>query len=273
MLPTFLIIGAMKCGTTSLYSYLSEHPEVLMSPVKEPDFFLERGELSLDEYKTLFNGNANAYGEASTGYTKYPTMQADVSYMYNLLPSAKLIYMVRDPLDRIVSHYLDNASRGIERKSLKAVLEVDFDQNHYVRCSRYFMQLQRYREHYPDDQILVLPATELREDRRSTLAHVFTFIGVDPTYWTQAYAREKHKTSAKRVTVRPLRYLAGVAPVKGLKSVLPSAITAPIRKMVKRSISRPDLPPQLRRELIEYLRDDVKQLRSFTGHGYADWCL
>jgi hypothetical protein len=67
MLPTSLIIGAMKCGTTSLYSYLSEHPEVLMSSVKEPNFFLEREELSLDEYKKLFDGTAKVYGEASTG--------------------------------------------------------------------------------------------------------------------------------------------------------------------------------------------------------------
>lgn len=244
-----------------------------MSSEKEPNFFLKRESRSLNEYKSLFQGKAKAYGEASTGYTKYPLMEVDVEYMYDLLPEAKLVYLVRDPIDRIVSHYLDNASRGIERESLRAVLQEDFDQNHYVCCSRYFMQLDRYREFYPDDQILVLAARRLRENRRSALSDVFEFIGVDPTHWTRVYEKEEHKTSEKRVAVQPARYVAGTAPVEWIKEVLPSTLTRMIRKAIRRPVTRPELPSQLRSDLIDYLYNDVERLRSLTGNTYAHWSL
>ncbi|WP_259253768.1 sulfotransferase family protein [Salinibacter ruber] len=273
MLPTFLIIGAMKCGTTSLYSYLDEHPEVSMSSVKEPNFFLEREDLSLEEYKSLFQGEAKAYGEASTGYTKYPLMETDVEYMRDLLPGAKLIYLVRDPLDRIVSHFLDNASRGIERESLETVLQEEFDQNHYVCCSRYFMQLERYRQFYSDDQILVLPAKRLREDRRATLTDVFKFIGVDPAYWSPAYEEEKHKTSQKHIPVQPARYVAGSTFVQWVKDLLPSTVVETIRGAVRKPVSRPEIPAQIRKRLTGYLQDDVRQLRRFADYSFGHWML
>jgi hypothetical protein len=268
---SFVIIGAMKCGTTSLYSYLRDHPEVVMCREKEPNFFLEKERMSLDEYKGLFGSKGKAYGEASTGYTKYPKMKADVNKMNTLIPNARLIYLVRDPIERIISHFIDNASRGVERKTLEDVLGIDFDENHYVQCSMYYTQVKRYLDFYSEDQILVLSTKQLKENRQTALSKVFRFIGVNPDYYSPDFEHEQHKTANKTVSIPIARRLAGTAPVKWAKRILPSTIVEPMRQMVKRPATRPDIESPLRHRLITYLQNDVDQLRSLTGQSFSHW--
>src|SRR5919106_4193832 len=98
-LPTFVIIGAQKCGTTALHSYLSRHPEVSMSRPKELDFFVEGAnwEKGVDWYRSRFDGAAKARGESSPNYTAHPMLAGVPERMAELVPDAKLIFMVRDP--------------------------------------------------------------------------------------------------------------------------------------------------------------------------------
>src|SRR5688572_24468381 len=112
MLPNFFIIGAMKAGTTSLWQYLRRHPEIFMSKLKEPGYFTEelRWDQGIEWYRSLFDdaGSARAVGEASTSYTKWPRFAGIPARMHALVPEARLIYLVRDPGDRIRSHYIHN---------------------------------------------------------------------------------------------------------------------------------------------------------------------
>jgi len=107
-LPNLIIIGAMKCATTSLHYYLNLHPQISMSEEKELDFFIHKNNWhkGIEWYKTNFTGNASVYGESSPNYTKYPFFNGVPERMHAVVPDAKLIYVVRDPIERIISHYI-----------------------------------------------------------------------------------------------------------------------------------------------------------------------
>src|SRR4051812_14286994 len=118
MLPNLIIIGAQKCGTTSLHKYLHCHPEVEMSKPKELDFFAEKSTKSTwfkgsEWYKSCFpQSDAKIYGESSPSYTGYPIFKNVPARMHGLIPDAKLIYLVRDPIQRVVSAYIQQRSTG-----------------------------------------------------------------------------------------------------------------------------------------------------------------
>jgi hypothetical protein len=182
-LPTFLVIGAPKGGTTSLFEYLRTHPEVHMPEGKELSFFVaelnwRRG---VGWYRQQFAGadGARAVGEASPTYAWYPSFSGVPSRIARVLPNVRLIYLVRHPIARMRSMYLHAVALGRERRPIaRALLETP----DYLDCSRYGMQLDQYRRHFPRDRLLVLRSEDLRESRGATLGRIFSFIGVDPDW-------------------------------------------------------------------------------------------
>jgi len=160
MLPNLLVIGAQKCGTTSLHRYLDAHPEIAMSDPKELDFFVEHEDRphyvangnwhrGVDWYASQFPDDAPVRGEASPNYTAYPNVQRIPERAAEIVPGAALIYMVRDPIERIVSHYLHRVGASPERRSLKETLG-DIERGSgmvFVDRSRYFMQIERWLEY------------------------------------------------------------------------------------------------------------------------------
>ena len=145
-LPNLIIIGAMKCGTTSLHYYLSQHPEIYMSKLKELWFFLEENNWSkgLDWYKSHFKTNARIRGEASPGYTMYPSRQGIPKKMHTILPNAKIIYIIRDPIARFESEYMHRFTGGVEDRSFEEVLNCDHTYQRYLNKSRYYNQIEQY---------------------------------------------------------------------------------------------------------------------------------
>ena len=179
-LPNLIVIGAMKCGTSSLHHYLSQHPDVVMSEQKELNFFAEERvwQRGLDWYATNFPSGTAVRGESSPNYTKYPAFEGVPERLHGTLPDAKLVYLLRDPIERIVSHYVDAFSFGRENGTLEETLS-DLDDNHYVNCSSYAMQLERYLPFFPLSHILILTTEAMRDERRATLARAFRFLEVD----------------------------------------------------------------------------------------------
>ena len=113
MLPTFITIGAMKCGTHSLHQYLDLHPEIAMSQRKELNFFLTEAKFAqgLEWYSAQIAGNGTARGESSPNYSKCHMFPGVAERMHATLPDIKLIYLVRDPVERAVSHYVHFPAR------------------------------------------------------------------------------------------------------------------------------------------------------------------
>jgi hypothetical protein len=208
VLPTFFVIGATKAGTTSLSNYLSSHPEIHMSPIKEPDFFVEPGDgfatlrdriPRIDKYEALFSTSLAVRGEASTSYSHYPARGAVPERISLRIPDAKIIYLVRDPIDRLVSHYRHQVALDGERRPLEiAVADLTDPFNVFVCASRYGTQLQRYLRVFPPEHILVIDQADLRENREETLAEIFEFLAVDKCHKSPVFEEEFGSSQQRR---------------------------------------------------------------------------
>jgi hypothetical protein len=181
-LPHFLIIGAMKAGTTTLYEDLTRVPGLYLPPEKEPEDLIHP-EVETDAgraaYAAKFAGAPEGAicGEASTAYTKLPTHDGVADRARRVLgPEVKLIYLTRDPIRRIRSQYHHLWGLGIEQRPMnRAVLEDET----YVAYSQYARQLAPWREAFGEAQVLVMAFEEYLADRPAALAQICTFLGVD----------------------------------------------------------------------------------------------
>ncbi len=277
MLPTFLVIGAMKAGTTSLAEYLSAHPEIFLTAEKEPHFFSfrDRQALGLEWYESLFDraDGAIARGEASTTYTKYPQYAGVAQRIAEHLPDARLIYIIRDPIDRIRSQYQHHVAIGIERAPFEeAVLENPY----YVDFSRYACQIEQYLEHFPREQLLIVTSEDLRRERVATLGKVYDFVGVDEGV-AHTVPAEEHFTTEGR-----LAYPAVVASTRrALRRVWPGSvgvakfIPGPVKQLLGKSMvsqsSGLAMTGAVRKRLEDALREDVTRLRNYMPPGFDGW--
>ena len=280
-LPTFFIIGAMKAGTTSLYHYLREHPQVFMPPFKALEFFAggPQWERGIDWYRHWFAAappEAVAIGEASNVYTKYPRYRDVPARIAEHIPDARLIYVIRDPIDRIRSHYQTRVAEGTEKAPLS---EAVFSNDIYVAYSRYAMQLEQYLAHFPREQLLVLLAEDLRAERASTLRRVYGFLGIDADFTPPNLDREYYKTRD-----RAARSPIPVWLRKGLKKYVPATrrakelennMLAAFRRLGGRAPAPPAPPlilsPATRERLVEVLADDVRSMRDILGQDFHGW--
>ncbi len=284
-LPNFIVIGAMKSGTTSLFHYLQSHPQVFMSPLKEVDFFA--GELNwdrgLDWYRRQFTGagpETVAIGEASTSYTKYPQYTEVPDRIAATLPDVRLIYVVRDPIERIRSHYQHRSLIGAEREPLEVAVLTD---PRYVDCSRYAFQIQQYMRVFPREALTVVSSEALRSDRERTIRDIYGFLGVDETYVSDTLDKEFYRTDERagyppivwwlRRTVK--RYIpAGKRAKELIDHVLPSSLgRTPSEKAPATKESAFTISDDVREQLAERLRDDVRDLRAYMPEGFDGWGL
>jgi Sulfotransferase domain len=273
-LPNLIVIGAQKCGTSGLHYYLSLHPETSMSKPKELNFFIaERNyERGLDWYRAHFDPRARVRGESSPNYTAYPQHVGVPERMRATVPDAKLLYMVRDPIDRIAAHWVHNFAKRREKGDLRATLM--HPNTSYLARSHYYMQLQQFLRCFPRDQILLVEQEELRSQRHQTLRRVFEFIGVDPDFSHARFSDERHKTSRKtRATPLAMRLerigetpRGRAIPVHFWRAV---GNLFPFRSTIEVPDVREALPP----EALRSLREDAERLQELTGRQFATWSI
>jgi len=274
-LPTFLIIGAAKCGTTSLHRYLDLHPEVGMSRLKEPHFFNGREPWSrgVGWYASLFDPAFAQRGESSVGYSAFPHTPGVPERIAAVIPDVKLVYLVRDPLDRLVSDHLHRVSDGREDRSLDAAV-LDMAGTRLGDRGRYFFQLSQYLARFDRERILVLPSERLRRDRAASLARVFRFLGIDPAFTTPAFDRELHQSRhfrRKNAVGRLLKRAAESGPA----SIVPAHVRREIGQIAyrpfSRALHRPVLGSKARAFAREFYREDVAALQDFLDDRIPEW--
>ena len=277
-LPNFLIIGAMKGGTTSLYHYLKEHPEVFMPETKELHYFVAEKNFrrGVEWYQRQFAkaGDVAAIGEASPDYAKYPIHQGIPERIARLLPEARLIYVIRHPLERIRSHYLHDVACGRERRPIGDAVPGN---EHFLAPTRYALQIDQYLDHFSRDQLLVVTSEQLRHDRDRTMRRVHRFIGVADDCSTSMQDVEYNATRDKTtpgILLRLGRHLPGGA---RLRLLLPRQVKAAERTLggTKRPVDTQAaaMSAQLEREIVGELTSDLEHLRELMPPDFDAWGL
>lgn len=240
------------------------------------DFFIaERNwKKGVEWYKANFLGKAPVRGESSPNYTAYPAWKGIPERMHSVVPGVKLIYVVRDPIDRIISGYLHNRLKGRETGKIEDAL-TDFD-NILVFRSKYFMQIEQFLKYYPKSDILVFELEELHRNPRGTSEKIFKFLDVDESFYSPDFEVTLHKSSntfRNESVNEVLRWLSETRVARQI----PLAVQIQIRSLLSRTQpgkpERPVLDEKLQRKLIEHLRDDINRFREFAGKDFGGWCV
>lgn len=265
-LPDFIIIGGMKCATSTLHDQLAEQPGIAMSTPKEPNFFSndEVYARGIDWYSGLFTDEkAQLFGESSTHYTKFPTYPKTIDRMlHHGLTSTKFIYVIREPIQRLISHYIHEWSQGLMQDDINLAVKTHRE---LIDYSRYDYQLSEYLKYYKSDQILVVFYESLITRPESELARICHFLGYNATpMWN--HSMEAKNVSSQRIRRFPLYSLIVDSPI--MASLRRSLIPKAVREKVKVRLAmkeRPDLNPDTREELKAIFDQDLQNLGRKLG--------
>jgi hypothetical protein len=294
--PEFLIIGAARSGTTALYQYLAEHPRLFLTEPKEPHYYALAGttpaftgpgdrqtinRLAVTDpqaYRDLYREARpdQVRGEASVSTMYYP---GAVTLARSEVPDARLICMVRDPVDRAFSAYGFMRTRGWEPCPTFEEALADEPRRiaagwhhiwHYTAMGRYGEQLRHVLDVFPRDQLLVLRHEDLVTDPDAVLGRVYAFLGVPPIPHT--VAPDPHRSGEPRSKFLS-RVVSTHHPLKKLLSpVLPVALRRRLRRqIVDRNIVRGTYRDETRRALVETFTADLDLLEQVTGLDVAAW--
>ncbi|MDJ0705405.1 MAG: sulfotransferase [Leptolyngbyaceae cyanobacterium MO_188.B28] len=295
-MPNFLVIGAAKAGTTAIFHYLKEHPQIYMSPHKEPRFFALMGEplnfqgpgdltrfkfvTDMEAYRELFEGVSTeiAIGEVSPWYLYRPKVAERIKQH---LPNAKLIAILRDPVERAYSNFLHASQEGLEPLSdfseamlaePERILNNWSPRWHYKQKGFYYVQLKRYFDQFDHSQIKVYLYDDFKENPLAVLKDIFTFLGVDNTFVPDTSKKHNISKLSRNTTLdlllrRPNR----------MKSILKPLLLPGFRKYIKANLNtlnekeKPQLSPEVRSQFIQEYQEDILKLQELINRDLSKW--
>lgn len=268
-LPDWLIIGAMKAATSSLHRYLAEHPQIATSTPKELDFFCEPKYSSsgIDWYRRQFDRPPGALvaGESSVNYTKCHEFPGVAERIHRHMPDVKLIYVLRDPIKRIESHWIHSVGSGKWRGDFSSAVRSP-ETSPMVLASAYWMQLSEYLTHFDPAQIRIVPYDRVSKEPGKVVSEILEFVGLDPEFEHPLIGKTIHPSNRK---MRPNRI--------GLLFWEDQVRRRRLRKyvpwLVARPIEQPQWQPDDLERVREFLRPEAERIREFSGLDFADWSV
>lgn len=273
--PEFMIVGAMKSGTSTLAAQLGAQPGMFMTTPKEPNFFSDDAIWSkgTDWYYALFSDAApgDIKGEASTHYTKRPRHPHTLQRMQSCLTVPPLIvYVIRNPIDRAISHFIHTWSEGeVERDIRKAFASLP----DFVDFGLYGMQITPFIEAFGEDRVCLTSLEALKDTPQDELARIIHFLGYSGTPRWQT-DRERENASSERARKLPLHGLLVDNPFATAlrRTLVPKALRNKIRR-AQTFGDRPTLPDDLRAQLQTVFLKDRETLSSlFPDHPALSAC-
>jgi hypothetical protein len=273
-LPNFLIIGAAKSGTTSLYHYLRQHPDIYMSPIKEPNYYTDDDNLlpgairSREKYEQLFAGakDERARGEATV---RYLNAIAGVDRIHADLPGVRLIASLRQPADRAYSSYMARFADVRETRSAEEALQPG---SYPFETSLYYPRLRRYFDRFPREQIKIILFDDLIANPQRILRELFRFLGVDDGFAADTSIRHNPGRAPRSTLLNRLFCVAAglVRPIAP-RWMLSKGLATRLRRPILRK-SEP-MSPALRRRLTEQYREDILATGELIGRDLSHWLL
>lgn len=295
--PTFLILGSSKAGSTSLYHYLSQHPDVFMSEPKEPRFFRMEYERGFDYYwQSYFKGygGQREIGDACTKNLHLPFVARRVA---DTLPDARLVVLCRNPVERAVSAYWDNYSHGHEPLSFEAAIEQNLRRletgprfedeteaslyarvanqgnkalqrtyGFYVEPGYYAEHIERYRALFGEQRMKIIFFEDLRQDFLGVIADVHRFLALAPQPLRNAKAQNPAMSRTAAMLVSAVGGLPGV-------NRIPSAWRTEVKRRIaaRWRAKRPEIGAEALRVLMDHFRQHNQRLAELTGRDLALW--
>ena len=260
-LPNFIIIGAMKSGTSTLHSNLQLHPEIGMSKLKEPHYFDKFYHKPLSFYADQFSSGKRINGESTPAYSWNHIFPEVPERIYKAIPDVKLIYVLRDPVDRIISHLHHDLYRG--RFGLSEVDDVVLSDPKYVQTSKYFSQINCYLKYFDLEKIHFLETLTLKNDMNNALNEICTFLEVDNFNFSN---RVKARNQSSR------KYL--IQYYDTVHKILPRRATTlyhMIFYVANQKIARPVLKEKTLLELKSRLKGDIENLKKVSRKSFEGW--
>ena len=259
-MPDFIIIGAMKCATSTLHDQLARQIDIFMTEPKEPYFFSndEIWAKGLGWYSRLFDnaGHGDLCGESSTHYTKLPTYPHTIKRMRAHIPNAKLIYVIRHPIDRLISHYIHDWSE----KKIKSTIDQAISlHSNLIDYSKYAMQIRPFLESYGPETILLVFFEHLMSEPQTELERITRFIGYSEK--PQWHRDEVSNISSQRLRRSPLRDAIVWNPVSTYirRAFIPQSLRDWVKSLWQMK-KRPQLTQRTIKELEKIFDTDLAQL-------------
>lgn len=277
-----LIIGAMKCGTTSLFNYLAQHPEIAVGRYKEVSFFsiAKNYARGFDYYQSLWNWDENIHKfalEATPGYTQV-THQDPANAAENIAKiqsefgvNFKFIYIIRDPLKRIESHYLHNALEAykVDIGGLKEVSTISQD---IIDTSKYARQLDEYYQRFSADSIFLLDFAQFTANPQQSLSQICRFLDIDDSFQFEQTQVVYNSSERLRLNIPLLHNFRYTRFVKYLRSLVPKEQKSVLKSMFGTKYDASfKLPESLKTEIITELRPDIAKLHHNYHFDVSSW--
>ena len=286
MKVNFFIAGAPKSGTTSLYQYLCQHKEIEMCSIKEPDFFsctaLKKEQTyygndpiqNLEKYNKLFSNKKDLLrGEASVSYLFYDDVAKKIK-KYN--EKAKIIIILRNPVDRAFSHYLMDYRLGLVSENFEDIINKRINHKNallyyqqYVSVGEYYHQVERYIKVFGPEKLLIINYDDFKNNLAGTFEKICLFLNVSHTFkvdFTKSY------NSFKRPRSKIVRWVYSFTKLrKILSQIIPKIAINYIIKMLFAESKKPKLSTDARKFLISHYKDDIINLSKLLNQDLSSW--
>ena len=286
--PNLFIIGAMKAGTSSLHEYLHQHPQIFMSRFKEPQYFAPHAtrwgqmwgqgnpypEPGIDWYLRLFEdaGDVRYAGESSVSYSARPWVEDCEKRIHAFNPDARIIYLMRDPIERAISHYWFFVKDGREDRDLVTAIRRRAE---YIARSHYAMQLEPYIKAFGREKIFAFTLEEFNADPDSMFRRLFTWLEVDHQVAIDTTQRFNVSDSQIKQTRRGYVFLDTMLKHyrwKRIEPHLPGLLPACLKRFTYRPVQKSQADLAAAIDLLRpLLRSHTDQLRKLLDRDFPEW--
>lgn len=310
--PNFFVIGAAKCGTTTLYDFLDQHPEVYMSPIKEPHHFSKDivMENFTDEYKLYLNSrnfkleeflnsdfttkmwdwyiadfnqyiklfkkvsNEKAVGEISNGYLFSSVAAKEIKAKY---PNAKIVMLLRNPMDRAYSHYLANLRDGRTTLSFKEELIADNKKQRkgwcishcYTEMGMYSEQIKRFTDTFDKEQIKIFLNDDFKKDPEAIAKDLFTFLGVNTSVNIDYHKKQNEARLPKSAAL--IKFITQSGLKRRVFRLMPKSVQDVILPLFFKEGKIPKMLEEDRKWLSALFREDILKTQTIIGRNLSSW--